>query len=189
MYIERYLLLALMFGSSLARAEILETVDYIKYPVRHEAGTSLLKAVNAATPISEGAKKYHGYTRWDINWRYTYEKTSDLRTCKVKSLYVTLKATITLPELSSKDDKVIAQFNNYLQALKKHELGHLQIAQEAAKKIESNLLAHPALSSCEILKAALNENGLALTEEAKTQGVQYDAQTRHGKTQGAYLPD
>ncbi|MDP1976300.1 DUF922 domain-containing protein [Undibacterium sp.] len=189
MYIERYLLLALMFGSPLTRAEILETVDYIKYPVRHEVGTSLARAINSATPVSVGHMKYYSHTRWDMQWRYTYDKTSDLRTCKVKSLYVTLKATITLPELSSKDDKVIAQFNNYLQALKKHELGHLQIAQEAAKKIESNLLAHPALPSCEILKAALNENGLALTEEAKTQGVQYDAQTRHGQTQGAYLPD
>lgn len=187
MYIERYLLLALMFGCPLARAEILETVDYIKYPVRHEAGTSLLKAVNAATPISEGAKKYHGYTRWDINWRYTYGKEDDLRTCKIKTLTVTLKASITLPELNSSDDKALAQFASYLPALKKHEIGHLQIAQEAAKKIERNLLAQTALPSCELLKTTLNARGLELTDEAKVLGQQYDAQTQHGKTQGAFL--
>ncbi|MFZ3002862.1 MAG: DUF922 domain-containing protein [Undibacterium umbellatum] len=189
MYIERYLLLALMFGCPLARAEILETVDYIKYPVRHEVGTSLARAINAATPVIDGHMKNHSHTRWDMQWRYTYDKTSDLRTCKVKAISVTLKATITLPELSSKDDKVIAQFNNYLPALKKHELGHLQIAQETAKKIDQRLLAQAALPSCDILKTVLNAQGMALTEEAKTLGVQYDAQTRHGQTQGAYLPD
>jgi len=189
MKINKLILLGLLADTALARAEVTETVNYVTYPVRHETGTSLARAINAATPVIDGNKKYHGHTRWDIQWRYTYDKTSDLRTCKVKAISVTLKATITLPELSSKDDKVIAQFNHYLPALKKHELGHLQIAQETAKKIDKTLLAHPALPSCELLKTALNANGMALTEEAKTQDVQYDAQTRHGQTQGAYLPD
>ncbi|PXX42696.1 DUF922 domain-containing protein [Undibacterium pigrum] len=189
MKINKLILLSLLAGTALARAEVTETVNYVKYPVRHEAGTSLLKALDAASIHPEGDKKHHGHTSWDIQWRYTYDKTSDLRTCKVKSIIVTLKATITLPELSSKDDKVIAQFNNYLPALKKHELGHLQIAQEAAKKIDQGLLAQAALPSCDILKTVLNAQGMALTEEAKTQSVQYDAQTRYGKTQGAYLSD
>lgn len=187
MYIKRLMLLTVLFGSPLVRAEVQETVDYIKYPVRHEAGTSLLKAINAVTPISEGDKKYHGYTRWDINWRYTYDKADDLRTCKIKTLTVTLKASITLPELNSGDDKALAQFASYLPALKKHELGHLQIAQEAAKKIERSLLAQTALPSCELLKTTLNARGLELTDEAKVLGRQYDAQTQHGKTQGAFL--
>ncbi|MFZ6873756.1 DUF922 domain-containing protein [Undibacterium sp. Di27W] len=189
MEINKLILLSLLSLSGLAQAEVIETVNYVTYTVKPEAGTSLSRAMITASPITEGDKKYRGHTQWDMHWNYTYDKASDLRTCKVKTVSVSLKATITLPELSSKDDKLIAQFKQYLPALKKHELGHLQIAREAAKKIERSLLAQPALASCELLKTALNANGRALTEEAKILNVQYDAQTRHGQTQGAFLPD
>lgn len=186
MQIKKLFLLTMLLGSSLVRAEVAETLNYTMYAVKPDAGSSLLKAINAATPIREGDKKYHGFTRWDVRWKYTYD-TSSSGICRVKSVSVTLTTMITLPELNSNDETVVSQFASYLTALKKHEFGHLQIAQEAAKKIEQSLLRQPGLSNCEQLKTALNERGNALVAEAKTQGKEYDEQTQHGKTQGAYL--
>ena len=188
MSLKKLLLPALLAYCSLTSAEVLETVDYIHYTVQHQTGNSLLKAINAVSPIGEGDRKFHGHTNWDISWRYTYEKQADLRTCKIKTATVTLKASITLPKLNSQDAQALAQFNTYLPALKKHELGHLQIAQEVARRIERSLLAQAALPSCESLKLALNDRGMALANEAKVLSRQYDEQTQHGKTQGAFLP-
>ncbi|MFZ6745565.1 DUF922 domain-containing Zn-dependent protease [Undibacterium sp. JH2W] len=188
MPVKSMILLGLALACALAKAEVQEAVSYIRYPVRHQAAGSLLQAINAASPIGEGGRKYHGHTQWDIRWKYTYDKLDDLRSCKVKTVTVMLKIAITLPELSSDDDRAVAQFKTYLPALEKHEFGHVQIARDAARKVEQGLLAQAAMPSCEALKSTMNEKGMLVLEEAKILNAQYDAQTQHGKTQGAFLP-
>ncbi|MCH8620391.1 DUF922 domain-containing protein [Undibacterium sp. TS12] len=178
--------LALLPVCLTGRAEVIENLHYKPYRVEHQSGTSLAKAINAATPFNEGGHKYHGYTKWHISWRYRFDTTAS-GSCKITSATVNLDATISLPELSSSDQSAKKQFDTYLPALKKHETGHYQISQEAAKKVERTLLAQPAMPNCELLKTTLNQRGEAVLDEARAQDRQYDASTSHGRTQGAWL--
>lgn len=181
-------LFILTWVCSASIAEVVENLEYKFYRVPLEPGASLSKAIDAVTPFNDGGRKYHGFTKWKIAWNYRYDKQVN-GSCKITTVSVKLNANITLPELISNDETANNHFKTYLSALKTHELGHLKIAQETAKKIEQSMLMQEALSDCHLLETALNARGNALISDANVQDKQYDAETKHGKTQGALLRD
>ncbi|MDM4765581.1 DUF922 domain-containing protein [Pelomonas sp. SE-A7] len=179
--------IGLLAACTLARAEVSESEERETYPVRQSGSQSLLEAVNAATPILIEGKRFHGYTAWDMGWRYRYQRQTDGR-CALAQIQTRLSVKITLPELVEADEAARALFDKYLPALTLHEEGHRDIVREVVRKLDAGLQEIPQQASCEALKEEIDRVGQAMVAEARRQGSRYDAATRHGCTQGACLP-
>ncbi|GBG02494.1 hypothetical protein AZSI13_18210 [Azospira sp. I13] len=170
-----------------ARAEVSEQLSYQHYAVAHRPGQSLLAAINGATTIRQNGEVFHGHTRWNVRWDYRWRFDTQGR-CTITSVNTRLESVITLPRLSTADPQVERQFAAYLEPLRRHELGHVQVGRNAARRIDQAIQNLPTMSSCELLSATANQRGSALIEEAKREELQYDQETGHGRTQGAWLP-
>lgn len=169
-----------------ANAEVIEDLSYKWYSVFHKSGTSLSKALTLSTPIRDDGKKYRGYTRWNIKWQFETQVDPD-GWCRISANIINLTAVITIPGLVSSEEKAKAQFSRYITNLKVHEMGHVDIARKAAADIDEVVLELPAMNSCTELSNVANQLGQARLQRARNEGEQYDAITKNGKTQGAFL--
>ena len=105
----------------------------------------------------------------------------------INKVNTTVTALITLPNFISPPAQAKDVLDEYLVALRQHELGHFELAKDAAERIDAAIRTLPAMASCKLLEAAANERGNRLLEEVRHKEKQYDADTQHGKTQGAWL--
>lgn len=167
-----------------AVAEVTETLNYKTYTAEHKAGTSLLETLNATSPIRQDGKVFHGHTSWNVQWRYRWNEGPNGR-CALTENKTTVSAEITLPLLVSSDAKAKLEFSSYSESLLRHELGHLEIAQAVAKRIDERILSLPPMNSCALLEQTANQLGQRLLEEAGQEERNYDLTTGHGRTQGA----
>lgn len=170
-----------------ALADLEVALSYRYYGVGQQAGIPLLQALDRATPIRENGQTFHGYTQWNIQWRYRWHQQPDGR-CRLTQNTTTLSAQITLPELRQAEPATQRAFAPYFEALRLHELGHVDLARIAARKIDTGVLALPEMGSCEQLEQNTNQLGLQLLEQARQANREYDRATGHGRTQGAWLP-
>ena len=177
------MLLVLTFAAGPLSAEVIENVEYEYYDVEHERGESLRSAITAASPI-EG--RYHGYTKWNVRWRFNWKYDAD-GTCWITRVKVNLDATITLPEIYTDDHRAQARFDEYIEALLGHEEGHLENGRQAAEEVESEIGDMDAYDSCSELEAAANALGKQAVARGNRRDKAYDKRTGHGRTEGAYL--
>lgn len=186
MRILKIIILVLVFVSA-AGAEVSEKVTYKIYTARQKSGVSLLDTLSRYSPIRHKGMIFHGYTAWHIDWKYRWDEDASGR-CRITGNKTHLNAVITLPKLISSDAKTKSEFSRYLQSLHTHELGHLQIAREAAGKIDRDILSLPAMTSCRLLEQTANQVGHKILEQARQKERTYDQETNHGASQGALLP-
>lgn len=187
MSLARALLIALPLLAPCASAQMTETVSIRTYRVEQNGADTLLHAINRATPIREDGRVFHGYTAWHIHWNFWWNRASNGR-CTLTRNSTELSAEITLPELVNAASPVRREFSDYINKLRLHELGHVQIARSAAQQIDTEITALPSMSSCSELERAANQLGQRLLDQARQQGRRYDEATGHGRTQGAWLP-
>jgi predicted secreted Zn-dependent protease len=167
-------------------AEVTAAISYKTYAVDHKAGTPILRALNNASPIRENGEIFHGYTSWNIKWRFWWNQEPNGR-CSFTRINTSLTSVITLPELVSSDQRASIVFSNYLDSLRQHELGHVEIARATARKIDDTIMTLPPMDSCPLLEQTANRLGQQLLEQARQEEQSYDRVTRHGRTQGAYM--
>jgi predicted secreted Zn-dependent protease len=182
------LLLILGFLSQNAFAEVIERLDHRYYDVHIAANQSLVSALNQASPIQYKGKVYHGYTKWNVRWKFRWS-SDDNGMCRIISSTTTIQGTILLPRLASATQAQKSQFDAYVTSLLEHELGHYQIGKEAAQAIDKQILSYPTASECRALEKAVNSGAHQTLEEYQETERQYDIVTMHGKTQGAWLTD
>lgn len=182
----RALTCSLSCGVLPAQAEIVERIDYRYYAVDATADRPLYAALDAASPIRQNGRVFHGFTRWELNWRYRWDARGDGR-CRITQISVKLDATVDLPQLRSGTDRQGTAFATYLKALREHELGHVQIGREAAQAVERRISILPEMASCATLEQTANQTGYRTLAEFGDRDRQYDLTTGHGKTQGAWL--
>ena len=96
---------------------------------------------------------------------------------------------MTLPRLVGGTSKQKEHFDEYLSRLREHELGHYEIGREAAHELEKEFYALPSASTCADLQSKARDQGARLLPRYEEMGDEYDRQTQHGKTQGAWLTD
>ena len=181
------LLLLLAFAAQPAPAEVSEALTYRTYEVNHKPGQRLLDALNAASPILQDGKIFHGHTEWRVTWRFWRAEQPD-RTCSITIVKTAASGSITLPQLASTDKNVLSQFAEYIAALRSHELGHFKFGTDAAHEIERRISSLPGMASCSTLESEANRVGYQTLEEFKSSENVYDETTQHGKSQGAWLP-
>lgn len=178
-------LLAPMAGS--ARAEVVERVRQESYVARHAAGQSLLEALNAASPIRQDGRTFHGHTRWHIRWNFRWRQQPD-GVCEMTSIATELNVTITLPRLRTDDANAAAEFDTFVRALAAHEDGHRALAQETAATVDRTLASLRGAGPCADFTARANAIADELVRAAKQRERQFDIDTNHGCKQGACLP-
>jgi len=75
----------------------------------------------------------------------------------------------------------------YYAALLAHEKGHGQFGIDMAEEIERTFRKMKYSGDCEVFSASANKKAYEILEKYKRMDNQYDRQTGHGKTEGAYL--
>jgi predicted secreted Zn-dependent protease len=171
-----------------AEPKITETIEY--YDVAGSTPQDLRKKLDLLGPF-DGVerKRYDGVTKWYVNWRYQYSNTGP--GCGIASATTDVKVTITMPRLKADvptPTELRQSFETYLANLLVHEKGHGKIGIDIARRIEDGIAKLPAEPTCNRMGEVANEFGRKLIKEANQQDIDYDAQTRHGATQGARFP-
>ncbi|MBK7145393.1 MAG: DUF922 domain-containing protein [Xanthomonadales bacterium] len=60
-----------------AGAEVIENLDRIDYTATPRRGQTLRQALDAASPIREEGKLFHGYTKWHVRWNFRWWHEAD----------------------------------------------------------------------------------------------------------------
>ena len=181
-----YLLICLLILTKTSSAEIDASVNYSYYTAYGDDNNTLLQILNKATPILEDNQRYHGHTKWNVSWNYHWFEQADGR-CKITDVKTVVTGSILLPQLLNANIEQNAAFERFLSALREHELGHYAISKEAGSKIDEYITSLPEMPSCKILEKTANEFSYQTLDEYRAKEKQYDADTEHGKTQGAWL--
>jgi len=177
---------ALVGLSKSALATVNENLAYTYYQVNVDSASSLRKALNSASPFKYNGRIFHGHTDWHISWHFWWDERPDGR-CSIKRVSVDFTSTIGLPQLMSATTAQQNQFNTYVTALRTHELGHVNVGKSAAYAIDQAIFNLPEMASCSRLGAAANDIGNRMLSDYQAREIRYDAETEHGKTQGAWL--
>lgn len=175
-----------LLATPTARAEVLEEHTHAPYPVHARAGQTLRAALNAATPITAGGQRFHGYTHWSVRWNFWWQQDGAGR-CRITRVATRLHTRIQMPELRSATAAQEAQFQRYHRALHQHEQGHVQFGRQAAQAIDQGIAALPEAPDCPTLERQANALGQRLLAEQVAAEKAYDRRTGHGATQGAQL--
>lgn len=182
-----FITLLLIHAAADAQKDVEKTVAYNHYDVHQRPGESLLSAIKAASPVRRDGRIFHGYTEWKVSWRYEWDDRGRYG-CALTDMSANTVATITLPHLASGSPSARAQFKPYIAALREHEMGHYRIGVEAAREVRHRLAQLPPQPDCRTLKSLADRTARATVDEYKVRNRQYDVETEHGRTQGAWLP-
>lgn len=164
-----------------------ETYEY--YEIRGLTEKELLQHMNASGITGADGKNYYAYTNWYVRWNYTFSSTPG--SCSIAIVATDVAASYKLPKWVSYEDApadLKNKWGRFIQNLELHEYGHKDIGVQAAKEIERSIAALKARTSCKELGLAANSLGQQILETAKLAEADYDARTRHGRTQGANFP-
>ncbi|HEX8958098.1 MAG TPA: DUF922 domain-containing protein [Burkholderiaceae bacterium] len=180
-----------ILGAPAACANVQADLEYRTYHAYAERGKSLYQVLASATPFHGDGRPFLGNTRRDIHWQLQWRDTgresgSGSGVCRVTEVHVTLHTTITLPQLAGVDSERQAEYMRFYSALRIHEYGHYRIEQEMASEIDRALASLPD-ADCSAIESAANARGKEIVGRYNLREQQYDADTGHGKTQGAYL--
>ena len=83
-----------------ARAEVQESHAREPYHVHARPGQTLREALNAATPITSGGQRFHGYTHWNVRWNFWWQQDTAGR-CRITRVSTRLQSRIQMPELAT----------------------------------------------------------------------------------------
>lgn len=176
----------LLLAAQSARSAVLEEHAQRPYAVQPRPGETLQQALTASTPIVVEGKRFRGYTRWHVRWNYRWWREASGR-CRITEVTTRLFTEVQLPELRGASAQHQAAFDRYVQALSRHEQGHVQLGRDAAQAIDRAITALPEASDCATLQRAADALGHRLLREHAEREKDYDRTTRHGATQGAIL--
>jgi predicted secreted Zn-dependent protease len=155
-------------------------VRYETYPIVGSTFEQVRQALALLAPVHDGTR-FGAYTRWNVVWCIDpATRRTDVR----------VEAVVTLPRLElarGATRNFTAEWVRYLDALRRHEQGHVAIAETAGSAVASAL-------------EALRQSHRGWDDHAARGVVEdvmrhhralerhYDERTRHGATEGVVLP-
>jgi len=152
------------------------------------SATVLAAQIDQNGPPGADGKRYAGKTKWDVQWKFRHEQHGV--TCGMKEVAVAVGIAQTLPKWRGEAEGAAAlktRWQQFADALKRHEDGHKDHGLAAAKEIEVALLAAKPASNCEDLAVSANSAAEAIVEKYQKLDEDYDRETDHGRSQGATL--
>ena len=169
-------------------AEPLVRVHTSYYYVDGPSATVLAAQIEQNGPPGADGKRYAGKTKWDVQWKFKHEQHGV--TCEMEEVAVAVGVAQTLPKWRSEKKGVAAlktRWQQFTDALKRHEDGHKDHGVAAGREIEAALLAAKPASNCEDLAASANSSADAIVKKYQKLDKDYDRKTGQGRSQGAML--
>ena len=162
---------------------VVGSTDVTYYDIHGRTAAELVAEMRRAGPkTSEGS--FLGETQSPVRW--TWQTRSSGESCQLSSIKVVVNSQITLPRWAPPADTepgLFAQWNTFLADLATHEIGHKDISARGAKAILGRL--HAINTSCASLNEEIRRRTDGIMTATRQEQVAYDADTRHGATQGA----
>jgi predicted secreted Zn-dependent protease len=186
--------LCVVLGSVLltapALAEVQTSNQVEHYEIRGTSAAQLRAEMSARGPTGpSGGRRFDGYTRWNVSWRYTFKSGGGQ--CTIDRVTTEVKVTTTLPRWADEaraDNPLRDQWRRYLAALTQHEDGHAQNGLGAARDIDAGIARLPAEPNCGAMGERANAAGQAVLRQYNQRDLDYDRETGHGRSQGAVFP-
>ena len=157
------------------------TIDY--YEVPGGSARAIRRALDAEgmTDAHDG-KAIDARARWKIEWTWT-GMSDGAGGCRVGTASVRYSAEVRMPRLVDTEKTpppVLNRWNTYIDALERHEAGHLRYALEHIGDVQAALRNSP----CPNADAAAGKVVAAIRQH----DADYDLETRHGARDGATFP-
>lgn len=175
--------------SSLAYSMPLVDEQYNYYPINGTTSKELRQKLSAQGPIING-EHFDAQVNWYINWNY-YWNNQPPGQCQITSVKIKIKIRRAMPKWENEEkanSNLQVKWDKYLKNLSFHEQGHANNGLLAAQEIEQALLNTPAMPNCKQLKKLLDDTAYSIIEKHNQWDSYYDAQTQHGRAQGASFP-
>ncbi len=159
------------------------------YDVDADDAAGLRRQMDASGPLDGNGQRHDAYTSWYVTWEYPFSR--DDAGCTTGPVTTSVRVTYTLPRWKTREAAeygLQVRWRGYIEALLTHENGHRSTGLDAAREIEDVLPRLPPAPTCEELEKAANDAGHRILSKHRTEDTDYDAETRHGATQGAVFP-
>jgi predicted secreted Zn-dependent protease len=182
-----FILLSAWSWTAQATVHLEDRIEH--YNISGSTPAELRRDMNANGPLGAGGRRFDGYTRWHVSWRYRYNKAAGR--CAIASITTRVKVTMTLPRWHNEEhatSNMRQQWRRYLNALEQHEQGHRRHGIDAANEVDRAIDAMPPAANCDALGADANALGMRILRKYNQLDLDYDRDTRHGATQGARFP-
>lgn len=157
------------------------------YPVEGATAAEVLSSMTARGPRSDG-ETFFGLTVAEIGLRY---HTAALAGgCALTDVEVDLSLTVTLPDWApgpSADPALVGSWGRFRRALAAHEGRHREIAEAGAQSM-AGALGGLRRDSCPAVEAEAHRRLTRLEGDLAAAQRRYDAETDHGRTEGAVWP-
>lgn len=164
-------------------------VTHSTYQIEGSTAEELREQLDQHGVEDEYGERFDGHTQWQIVWSYPYHQ--DAGTCSIGQVEVIAEITIMLPEWEPPEGApktLISSWEEFVGALRAHEEDHQDISIEAAGQIYEALSNLPTYPTCEELEQAADEVGENILENYREMEAVYDAETNHGREDGAHFP-
>jgi|HubBroStandDraft_2_1064218.scaffolds.fasta_scaffold232786_2 predicted secreted Zn-dependent protease len=176
----------LPLGPPMAHAD---DTEIVYYDVVGNSAEELRHQMDTKGPFGEGGRRVDGHTDWKVTWSYQYAPAAD--GCRFTELGITVSATMTLPRWAPGDDAsnaLLKKWQAYIASLRVHEDGHYSHGVKAADAIKSLGQSFHTSDGCSIFAKNFNDEAASIIEKYRVADASYDADTQHGRTQGAIFP-
>ncbi|MEO8019245.1 MAG: DUF922 domain-containing protein [Pseudomonadota bacterium] len=183
-------LLALSLSLSLSLSPALAAADNFNFRVEnfaiHGATAPELRADLARLgPVGETGVRGDAYTEYRIAWKFSMTRKDGV--CRANNVVVDLDVTMRLPSWAPPDDvatELVTRWYRFSKILREHEDGHHRIAHSAASEVGRKLRARTRASSCEAVKAKLDDTVTQVLRKYREKQQDYDRDTDYGRAQG-----
>jgi predicted secreted Zn-dependent protease len=130
-----------------------------------------------------------GVTVSELHWRTILVPSA--RGCRCTSFTTQTTITTTLPVWAAPTNTppaVKTAWGRYFVALAQHEAGHSQITLAAVAELHRRIGGLDEASDCDGLKKKIDDLAQQIVKDYHKRDKDYDERTRHGATQGVFLP-
>lgn len=184
-----FILALLLTAVATAMPVITERTDF--YKIKGTTASELRAQMNALGPLDK-TRRFDAKTNWYITWRYNWRYDSPSQNpCYVTTVQVSGDISYIFPEWINQNQANPAlqiKWKTYFSNLTTHEQGHANNGKQTAAEIEKALLNVQPQVNCTVLDNTLDAAAKKVLAQHNAWDIQYDADTDHGKKQGAVFP-
>lgn len=172
-----------------AQAQPLMNIQYRYYSVRGNTVEQIAQSLYQKTPVIYQGQKFHAYTRWNVQWQFRWQPST--QGCSIVSPQTTVDIQYTLPRLTNEASlrpAVRDRWQRYYAALVRHENGHRDFGLAAGREIYRRLLMMGSRRTCQRLEQEANQLANQTIAQYAAREREYDRLTNHGAKDGAVFP-
>jgi predicted secreted Zn-dependent protease len=161
--------------------------ETLYYDIEGLSRMDLAAALREHGPTIHG-RQFFGLTEWEMS--AGYRPVEGESGCAIDDLTIEVSVTTHLPRWSraaAAPSSLRSAWDRFVAALDQHERGHRVLAERAAETVRHRLLVLSA-PTCDRLDVRARQEMSVVMQEYERRQLAYDAETGHGRTQGAVWP-